>query len=229
MKRSRRRETPGALTQPDRAYQSIKAGIIEGRYPPGTALSEPPLAAQYGMSRTPIREGLSRLWQEHYLDRVAGRGYFVARVTVQTIHDTFDVRRLLEGASAARAAELATAAEVLELRALARACIAASRDYRQAEAANARFHLAIAAAARNRLAHELIERCLAQVDRFIALGVSFGPLLAAAAEAHLEIVEAIAQRNPAAARLRMEAHLDAGSRGMKEVLLRGELANVGVA
>ena len=49
------------------------------------------------MSRTPIREGLARLWQEGYLDRVVGHGYFVARVTVQQIHDTFDVRRLLEG------------------------------------------------------------------------------------------------------------------------------------
>ena len=71
------------------------------------------------MSRTPIREGLARLWQEGYLDRVVGHGYFVARVTVQQIHDTFDVRRLLEGAAAARAAELATPDDVDRLRRLA--------------------------------------------------------------------------------------------------------------
>ena len=72
------------------------------------------------MSRTPIREGLARLWQEGYLERVVGHGYFVARVTVQQIHDTFDVRRLLEGAAAARAAELATTEEIEKLRRLAR-------------------------------------------------------------------------------------------------------------
>src|SRR5918998_1116289 len=160
----------------ERAYSNLKAGIVEGRYRPGASLSEVSLAAEHGMSRTPIREGLARLWQERYLDRVVGHGYFVARVTVQTIHDTFDVRRLLEGAAAARAAELATPEEVEELRALAvlpagsggghQSRTDAPEEYRDAEAANVRFHMAIAAAARNTLAMELIERCLAQVDRF---------------------------------------------------------------
>ena len=211
----------------ERAYRSIKAGIVDGRYPPGTALSEVPLARDHGMSRTPIREGLSRLWQEHYLDRMPGRGYTVARITVQSINDTFDVRRLLEGAAAARAAELATAAEVAALQRLARQR-PPNGDYRDAEVLNARFHLAIAAAARNRLAEELIERCLAQIDRFVSLGISFGPLQEAASAAHIAIVEAIAHREPARARLRMEEHLDRGSRGMKDALLRGQLAGVGV-
>lgn len=204
-------------SQMDRAYRDIKAGIVSGRYPPGSPLSEVALAAEHGMSRTPVREGLSRLWSEHYLDRVAGHGYFVARVTVQAIHDTFDVRRVLEGAAAARAATVATDEEIAELRTLA--AFPMDGDYRQAEAANARFHLAIAAAAHNRLAVELIERCLAQVDRFMSLGVSFGPFQARATDAHLAIVDAIAARDPERAQLRMEEHLDVGSRGMKAALL----------
>src|SRR6478736_8828871 len=103
----------------ERAYRNLKAGIVEGRYRPGAALSEVGLAAEHGMSRTPIREGLARLWQEGFLERVLGHGYFVSRVTVQQIHDTFDVRRLLEGAAAARAAELSTDADVERLRTLA--------------------------------------------------------------------------------------------------------------
>ena len=73
------------------------------------------LAKAHNMSRTPVRESLTRLWQEHYLDRVAGHGYFVARVTVQSIHETFDVRRVLEGAAAAWAAERATEEEIAQL------------------------------------------------------------------------------------------------------------------
>jgi DNA-binding GntR family transcriptional regulator len=190
------------------------------------------------MSRTPVREGLARLWQERYLDRVVGHGYFVARVTVQAIHETFDVRRLLEGAAAARAAELASADDIHELRRLAVVPLPAGdarsspsdapAEYRDAEAANLRFHMAIAAAARNTLAKDLIEQCLAQVDRFMSLGVQFGPFQAAATDAHLEIVEAIAARDAATARARMEEHLDCGSRLMKEALLRGQLAAVGL-
>jgi DNA-binding GntR family transcriptional regulator len=211
----------------ERAYHNLKAGIVEGRYRPGASLSEVSLATEHGMSRTPIREGLARLWQEGYLDRVLGHGYFVARVTVQQIHDTFDVRRLLEGASAGRAAELATPEEIAELRRLAQVPIGAPQDYRQSETANVQFHLAIARCARNSLAVELIERCLAQVDRFMSLGVNFGKFTETATEVHLQIVDAIESRDAAAARQRMEEHLDNGSRIMKDALLRGQLVGVG--
>jgi DNA-binding GntR family transcriptional regulator len=224
--------------QVERAYRSIKAGIVEGRYRPGAPLSEVMLAREHGMSRTPVREGLARLWQERYLDRVVGHGYFVARVTVQSIHDTYDVRRLLESATAARAAELATPDEIARMRMLAtvpRMEHDPRHDapdvpvaYRDAEAANARFHMAIAAAARNSLAMELIERCLAQVDRFMSLGVHFGAFQEGATEAHLAIVDAIERRDAAAARTRMEEHLDCGSRLMKDALLRGALTTIGV-
>jgi DNA-binding GntR family transcriptional regulator len=234
--------TPDASSeapQVERAYRSIKAGIVEGRYRPGMPMSEVMLAREHAMSRTPVREGLARLWQEQYLDRVAGHGYFVARVTVQSIHDTFDVRRVIEGAAAAWAADRATEEEIDQLRRLAslpqplsadtrRSRSDAPAEYRDAEAANVRFHLAIAAAARNTLAMELIERCLAKVDRFMSLGVHFGPFQQGATEAHLAIVDAIARRDSNAARTRMEEHLDCGSRLMKEALLRGQLTHVGV-
>jgi len=138
------------------------------------------------------------------------------------------VRRLLEGAAAARAAELASPTDVQRLRVLASAPIVASQDYRQSEAANARFHLAIASCARNSLAQELIERCLAQVDRFMSLGVNFGQFTQTATEAHLQIVDAIDARDPVVARARMEDHLDCGSRLMKDALLRGQLVGVGL-
>jgi DNA-binding GntR family transcriptional regulator len=219
---------PEASSQVERAYRDIKAGIIAGRYAPGAPLSEVALAAEHGMSRTPIREGLSRLWTEHYLDRVAGHGYFVARVTLQSINDTFDVRRLLEGAAAAAAATHATEEEIAQLRALATFPVG-DGDYRDAEAANARFHLAVATAGRNRLALELIDRCLAQIDRFMSLGVSFGPFQARATAAHREIVDAIASRDPERARRRMEEHLDVGSQGMKTALVEPRASDIGLA
>lgn len=188
-------------------------------------MSEPVLAATHGMSRTPVREGLSRLWQEGYLDRIQGRGYFVARLTVQFVHDTFDVRRLLEGAAAARAAALATPEEVALLRQLAGV---PQGDYREAEAANARFHLAIARTARNSFATDLIERCLAQIDRFLSLGVSPDHYQSGATDAHLQIADAIARRDAPAARAAMEDHLDCSSDRMKNALLRGEISGVGV-
>ena len=181
------------------------------------------------MSRTPIREGLARLWQEGYLDRVVGHGYFVARVTVQQIHDTFDVRRLLEGAAAARAAELATADEVERLRAARAACrSAAARTTASPKRANVQFHLAIAACARNG-AGARADRAVPGAGR--SLHVARRELRSvhrdgdgsAPADRRRDRARTIA----AGARARMEEHLDCGSRLMKDALLRGQLVGVG--
>jgi DNA-binding FadR family transcriptional regulator len=57
--------------------------------------------------------------------------------------------------------------------------------------------------------------------------VSFGQFTENATEAHMQIAEAIANHDAAGARVRMEGHLDRGSRLMKDALLRGQLAGVG--
>ena len=64
--------------------------------------------------------------------------------------------------------------------------------------------------------------------RFMSLGVNFGQFTENAMQAHLQIVEAIEEHDAAAARTRMEEHLDCGSRLMKDMLLRGQLTGVGL-
>ena len=211
----------------DRAYAEIRQRIIDGMYPPGKPLSEVTLANAHGMSRTPVREALSRLCHERYVERMAGRGFFVARVTVQAINDTFEVRRLLEGWAAGRAAERATAETVSRLRTLAER---QDDDVSGVEAGNnnRHFHLAVAAAAGNYLAADQIEQCLAQIDRFISLGVGFAPFKTGSGAAHSEIVDAIEARDPASARRLMEQHLDRGLALMRDAVVAGAFANVGV-
>lgn len=209
----------------DRAYVEIRQRIVDGHYSPGQPLSEVTLAQAHGMSRTPVREALARLCHERYVERMPGRGFFVSRVTVQSINDTYEVRRLLEGWAAARAAEQATPEIIARLRALA-----ARQDdagtAAEAGANNRRFHLAVAAAAGNHLAADLIEQCLAQIDRFITLGVGFAPFKTGAAEAHSEIVAAIETGDPAEARARMERHLDRGLTLMRDSVVTGAFTNV---
>jgi DNA-binding GntR family transcriptional regulator len=63
----------------------------------------------------------------------------------------------------------------------------------------------------------------------MSLGVSFGQFTENATEAHLQIADAIANRDGPGARARMEAHLDCGSRLMKDALLRGQVVGVGIS
>ena len=212
-------------THVDRAYVEIRQRIVDGEYPPGQPLSEVTLAQAHGMSRTPVREALARLCHERYVERLPGRGFFVARVTVQAINDTYEVRRLLEGWAAARAAEQATPELIARLRALA-----ARQDHAvsgpEAGAHNRRFHLALAAASGNQLAGDLIEQSLAQIDRFIALGAGFTLFETGAPDEHSTIVEAIEARDPDEARARMERHLDRGLTLMRDSVVTGAFASV---
>jgi DNA-binding GntR family transcriptional regulator len=215
-------------SQFERAYEGIKARIVDGSYRHGSPLSENMLARLHGTSRTPVREALARLVQEGFVERVAGRGYFVARITVQLIRDTFDVRRLLEAAAAGRAADVASPQEVARLEQLAEFRYAAVDpvSYRQAESANTDFHLAVATASHNRLAADLIRDCLRQMDRFMSLVFDLDPFQEESSREHHAIVDAVRRRDPAAARAAMEAHLDRSSRLMQEALLHGDLAGV---
>ncbi len=211
----------------DRAYAEIRQRIVDGFYAPGRPLSEVTLANAHGMSRTPVREALARLCHERYVERMSGRGFFVSRVTVQAINDTFEVRRLLEGWAVARAAERATPEAIARMRTLAE-----RQDDNvsgiEAGHANRHFHLAVAAAAGNYLAADQIEQCLSQVDRFISLGVGFAPFKTGSGAAHSEIVAAIEARNPELARMLMEQHLDRGLTLMRDAVVAGAFANVGV-
>lgn len=227
MKRSRPRSTD-SRSQLVRAYEGIRSHIVDGTYRGGDPLTEELLARSHGTSRTPVREALAQLAQDGYVERVPGRGYSVARVTVQLVRDTFEVRRLLEGNTAARAAELATGPERERLAALADYRFSPNdrAGYRRAEIANARFHMAIAAASRNQLAERLVLQCLAQMDRFISLGIDVAPLPEEATRDHRAILRAIDQRDPTAARVAMQAHLDRSSSVLVQALLRGTLTGV---
>jgi DNA-binding GntR family transcriptional regulator len=215
----------------EQVYVEIKHRIVHGVCAPGAPLCEAELARQLRTSRTPVREALSRLIEEGYVERVAGRGYLVTPITVTLIQNVFEVRRLLEGAAAARAAEFADAAAIARLRELA-TCEYASGDaagFRMAAEANGAFHLALAQASRNAIIANLVRHCLDQVTRIIALGVDYAPLQRSASGEHDAVVDAIARRDPEGARAAVERHLDGSTRRMMDALMHGGTCAVTVS
>lgn len=214
----------------ERAHLEIRHRIVHGAYPPGTPLSEARLARDLRTSRTPVREALSRLYEEGYVERVARRGFFVARVTVPMIRNAFEVRSLLEGAAAARAAALAAPEDIARLRALADAqrVVDSPAANRRAFEANGQFHEAIASASRNALLVTLVRHCIDQITRFVALGVNLNSFQEAAVNEHHAIVDAIERKDAAAARSAVERHLDAASRFLLQTLIGGRIGDVSV-
>ena len=90
----------------DRAYDRIRAGILNGEFAPASRLKEEELVRLCGVSRTPVREALGRLAAEDYVIVTRNQGAQVKAWSDADVADLFDLRALLEGHAAARAAQL---------------------------------------------------------------------------------------------------------------------------
>jgi len=111
-----------------RAYNTLRTGIIEGVYPPGARVTEQEIAASAKVSRTPVREALRRLEAEGLLRFVPHQGAFVTRWSEQDAEDIFELRAMLEGHAARLAANRATDEDVQQLRRLAEEQCAEAAD-----------------------------------------------------------------------------------------------------
>lgn len=88
-----------------RATYDLRQKIIQGEYAGGTRLLEVALAEQMGISRTPVREAMSRLAEEGLLERARGGGFVVRSFSYSDVVDAIEIRGVLEGTAARLAAE----------------------------------------------------------------------------------------------------------------------------
>jgi DNA-binding GntR family transcriptional regulator len=86
----------------EQVLQQVRAEIISGHSAPGTILTVPSLAADLGVSTTPVREALLELARSGLIEPMRNRGFRVVAPTVEELRNLFDMRELLE----VRAAEI---------------------------------------------------------------------------------------------------------------------------
>lgn len=102
----------------DRAYEEMKGAVLANRLRPGDSLSVPALAAQMGISRSPVREAVQRLIHDGLATHTPHRGAVVATVDLDDVRQLYVVREVMEGLAARLATERLDATRVAELRAL---------------------------------------------------------------------------------------------------------------
>lgn len=102
----------------DRAYRMLRRDIVTGALAGGARLGESALAEQYGISRTPIREALRRLESEGLVEVLPHRGARVVDWSDIDVAAIYDLRAMVEGYAARRAATRIAAAEIERLSAL---------------------------------------------------------------------------------------------------------------
>lgn len=82
------------------AYRAIWEGIVSGRYAMGQRLVETSLANDFGISRGPVREALTRLYEEGLVEQLPRRGTYVRNFAARDLVDIYNVRLALEAAAA---------------------------------------------------------------------------------------------------------------------------------
>lgn len=89
----------------ERAYNTLRDDILEWRLSPGTVLAEVEQSERLGISRTPLREALSKLATDGLVEQQGGRGLVVTAVSIDNVTELFELRNALEQQAARLAAQ----------------------------------------------------------------------------------------------------------------------------
>jgi DNA-binding GntR family transcriptional regulator len=145
--------------------ERLRALILTGEYGPDERLVEEQLAERLGVSRTPVRQALTMLEAEGLVEVAPNRGATVCSFSVEDVWDIYDLRAVLEGHAARRAAgritnsELARLGELTgEMEGLAGRFEDHEEEIRTLVGLNQGFHGIIVEASRNRRLQRLINR-----------------------------------------------------------------------
>lgn len=98
----------------EQIFENLEHDILSGKYERGSILSEARLCEELGVSRTPVREALKALEQEHILAET-GRGLEVVGISFQDMVDMYAIRMRIEGDCAALSARNITGEELEEM------------------------------------------------------------------------------------------------------------------
>jgi DNA-binding GntR family transcriptional regulator len=189
--------------------EDVRAAILQGEYAPNQRLIETDLCERFSTSRFVARAALQELSAQGLVEFQRNRGARVRDISLDEAIEITQVRKLLEGLQAARAAERITRAEAASLRAIVkdmRAAVSSAEPLRYSDL-NARLHAAI----RDIAAHQTSARLLRQlrdqtVRHSFSLSLVPGRALVSLPQ-HEAIVAAVTARDPVAAEQAMHEHL----------------------
>jgi GntR family transcriptional regulator of vanillate catabolism len=217
-------------SQAARAMIGLREMLLRGEVARGERISELPLVARLGMSRTPIRLALERLAHMGLLEAGSAGGFVVRGFTISDVYDAIELRGILEGAAARLAAERLV--DSSELDALRGYCVEMDRlerltldSFHSYMDLNEAFHGAILDLARS----PILRRSLEQANSlpFASPSAMVFPTsvlpksdqtLAIAQEHHRAIAEAIARRHGARAERLAHEHALIGRRVLEQAI-----------
>jgi DNA-binding GntR family transcriptional regulator len=189
-------------------YRQLKSMAVSFQIRPGDRLNEVALSRDLGVSRTPLREALNRLVAEGLVQFRLGEGFFCRALDPQTVFDLFELRQIIEAATARLACERADDKTLVDIRdqLLASGIQTIGLTVAQAVARDEAFHMSIARAAGNVAMAAQLERINESIRYIRWISLSNERLKSSKSE-HIAIADALVARNAGQAADIMTAHI----------------------
>ena len=189
--------------------ETLRAAILDGRLPCGTAVRQQDLADLFGVSRMPVREALRQLEAQSLLNVIAHKGAVVAPLVQGDAVETYALRILLESEALRLSIPLLTSADFEQ----AARCIdemETEDDYTEIGRLNRLFHMALYDKAPNRRLLRLVEDGLNEEERFLRFNLEAMGLGKLSQEDHRALLRAVEHRDVEGAVRMLEQHLNRG-------------------
>ncbi|HCO13743.1 MAG TPA: hypothetical protein DIT46_06135 [Gemmatimonadetes bacterium] len=186
-------ETTTEVNLVDRVYRSLRAGIVDGTYPPDTPLRLQALAKTSDVSLIPVREALRLLERERLVVATPNKGARVAPISLECLRDLYQVRKIVESEALLLAAPRLSTAALAELRSLV---IKMADLFMVADKAgylelHRQFHFAIYQKSDSIWLMHIIETLWGHADRYIHLAVRYERSAEEVLVEHLQILDKI--------------------------------------
>ncbi|MBK5377805.1 MULTISPECIES: FCD domain-containing protein [unclassified Pseudomonas] len=146
--------------------ETLRAAILDGRLPCGTALRQQDLADLFGVSRMPVREALRQLEAQALLNVTAHKGAVVAALIQDDATQTYELRILLESEALRQSIPLLAATDIERAANLIDE-LENQQDYSEIGRLNRLFHMTLYSKAPNKRLLRLVEDGLNEEERFL--------------------------------------------------------------
>jgi GntR family transcriptional regulator, rspAB operon transcriptional repressor len=199
-----------ALPKTSQVYEVIRRAIVGLSLPPGSVINERAICEQLGISRTPLREAILKLSDEHLVVIVPNSGTYVSRIDLQTVFDGQLIRDALEIKVVELAAiKMAPAFErKLDFNMYQQKRLAAELDYDGFYELDEAFHSMICEHGASLRIWKIVNGAKGQLDRVRRLAFPVPKHLEIVLSEHAAIADGLRMRDPATAAAAMKVHLD---------------------
>jgi DNA-binding GntR family transcriptional regulator len=180
----------------EQVFDRLENDILTGKYQRGEVLTELKLVSDLGVSRTPVREALHRLEQEHVIE-ITSKGILILGVTEQDLKDIFAIRLRIEGLASYCATESMTAEQLAELKETLelQEFYVAKQDPERIKTMDSKFHQLIYRYCGSAVLNDTLLPLHKKVQKYRRASVEDNSRAQQSAREHRAIFEAIEARN----------------------------------